>query len=208
MKTQIWNKTTIIWGVDYIFPWETDIPIDNHSKGKKKAFHSIPTLRIISLPGREPERQGLIEVRISEGYFRPTTRRQEIISRLRSLDASIVEISDGNGPTDPFRLTYRLKKGEQFCNSAIKKAALIMKLFKVEDEKKYKLANFIIIQETLVKTKTGWVPYGDYLRHKHRLPQICSLYKYPLKLEGGLIVKFDYQRSVSNFLQAAEGKPA
>ena len=199
MKTQIWNRTTIVWDFDHILGPKTNIPVDDWNT-KEKLFHTLVGLRAISLPDRDPERRGVIEVTVYRVSIGPTTKRQEIISRLETLDDSIVTVDDGRF-ANPIKITYRLKNGESFCDSAIKKAELILKKFGIKDKDKYFLCNFIPIQETLVRTKdAGWIPYGDYLRHKHKLPQLCSLYKNSIRLEGGLVIRMDYQESPSNFL--------
>lgn len=205
MKTQIWNRTTIVWNADYFMGgFQTNLPVDDWHDKKEKFFHKINDLRIISLPGKGDNRQAIIKIQIFRFSAGPTTKREEILIRLKNLDASILEAKDANGIGWNFQASYRLDKGESFCDSAIKKAQQILRSFGVEDKDRFILADFLPLQETLVKTKKdSWVPYGDYLRHKHKLPQVCSLYKKKIALDGGLVMHMDYQQSPSNFLHTS-----
>lgn len=200
MKAQIYNKTTIVWGISNVSELKTNIPV-NDWHNEDIHFHTITCLRISSCFNAEiNNRQAIIKIGISRVSIGPTTMRREIISRLKRLDETILRVSN-KGFTKPFEVSYYLKNGESFCDSAIKKAELIFKIFGVEDKDKYILCNFLPIQETLIKTKRNYfVPYGDFLRKKHKLPQLCSLQTETLKLDGDLIIKMEYKKSESNWL--------
>ncbi len=201
MKTQIYDKTTMVWGISHVSSLKTNIPVDDWHDKKDKHFHTIEDLRIIScFNERQDNRQALIKISLFRVSIGPTTKRQEIIARLENLDESVIKVID-NEFTKPFEISYYLRNGESFCDSAINKAELIFKTFGVEDKKQYNLCNFSPIRETLVKTRRdGFIPYGDYLRKKHGLPQLCSLQTETIRLDGGLTIRMEYQESESNWL--------
>jgi hypothetical protein len=205
MKTQIWNRTTIVWGMSSLFDVKTNIPVDDWYDKKEKLFYTVHDLRVTSSPDQDHDRRGVIKLKIFRVSVGATTQRAEIISRLGKLDDSILNVSDGNGYIDPFKVTYQLKKGESFCDSAFKKVRLIFERFGIEDEKGYILSNFMPIQETLVKTKkNGWIPFGDYLRLKQKLPQMCSMYKTAISIDD-LNIIINYQKAESNWLHHING---
>jgi len=205
MKTQIWNKTTIVWHLDYHYDAKTNIEISDIEPlgppvNRGVMFHTLGGLRITSNFSEDRIRTATLGLKIARYTTGPTFERTEIISRLKNLDESISEVTDDDGFSDRFQLIYTLQNGESFCDSAINKVKKLFKAFGVEDKDNFHLADFIVIQETLVKTKKdGWIPYGDYLRNKYKLPQVCSLYKRSIEIDGNLVINIEYKKSASNF---------
>lgn len=202
MKTQIWNKTTIFWDMPEgdLIEKKTNIPVDDWHDKRKKYFHAVTGMQIVSnLNEREEDRTATIILEIKRATCPPTTKRGEIISRLEKLDDSIISVINEEFE-HTFKVNYKLESRESFCDSAINKARLVLKALGIDDQKGFILSNFLPIQETLVKTQNGWVPYGDYLRHKHELPPVCFLYDRKIRIDG-LEIKINYPNSLSNLLQ-------
>lgn len=199
MKPQIWDRTIIVWEMNQPFGIETNIPVDDWHEKKVNYVHTLHELRAISMPDKEHIRKGIIQLQFMRVAIGPTTMRSEIISRLQNLDSSILDVSDGRGFCDFFTITYQLRNGESFCESAFEKVEFIFKSFGVKDEKHFILSNFMPIRETLVKTKKdGWIPFGDYLRSKLKLPQLCGLHGRKMVVDD-LIISINYKKSPSNF---------
>jgi bisphosphoglycerate-independent phosphoglycerate mutase (AlkP superfamily) len=200
MKTQIWNRTTIVWDAnDFSDEFKTNIRITHWPK-RAKMFYQLIDLKIFSNFNNDRSRTATIRMKITQFSSSSEDVRQEIIFRLMRLDKTILRVSSDDNFVGTFEIQYALQNRESFCDSAIKKAKEIFKVLGIKDKDKFILANFIPIQETLVKTKSdGWIPYGDYLRNKYKLPQACSLYNRAIRLDGDLIITVDYQKAESNF---------
>lgn len=199
MKTQIWNKTTIFWDMPL---WsfgdiKINIPVYNWGNKEKECFHSLVEMKIVSnFNKRREARTAAIILKIEGLLMPPATDRDEIISLLEKIDDSITSVSNEKFSNN-FIVNYRLKNRESFCDSAINKADLVLKTLGIADQKRFILSDFLPIQETLVKTTDGWIPYGDYLRFKHNLKPICTLYDRKIR-DNDLEIKINYRNSPSN----------
>ena len=196
--TKIWDKTSIIWEFGSYGKGNTNVPVTDWHDKSEEHFHRLQSMRIISLgdPNEKGERQALIELEIFRVVVSPGTERNKIVSLLMGFDPTArgVEAKD-HSPC--FSVKYALKQGENFSDSAIDRAAKMLKALGVSDDRGLKIANFIILRESLVKTRDGWIPYEDYLRKRHGLKQVCTLWGKTIKI-GGLKFSISYKGAESN----------
>ncbi len=194
MKT--WNKTTVVWNFSWTSRSATNIPVTDW-KNKEEHFHELVGLSVNSVYGKE-QREAEMHVTIARVSIGPTTQRDEIIRKLMNFDVRISGVKD-NGYTEPFLVRYFIAKGETFSESAIKMAKALFETLGIDDKKNFRIADFLINQESLVITKDGYIPYADYLRKKQGLPQICMMWGQKFKL-GNLTFSMDYKNAESNIM--------
>jgi hypothetical protein len=70
-----------------------------------------------------------------------------------------------------FRVTFDLKKGEQFTDAAIEVASFIFHKLGIKDREalKHHLGLFITRQETLLLVAGDWIPFEQHVRHQYGL---------------------------------------
>jgi hypothetical protein len=199
MKLKIWNKTTIVWGLDDgMFALNTDILVDDWIDKKQKYFHTLVGMRVVSL-NESGQREALMELTIRRVSIGPTTALAKITERLMHFDPSVIGVHN-KLYTDSFTVRYRLNEKENFCDSAISRARQLFTKLGIEDKDDDRLANFLTIQESLVKDKKDFIPFADYLRQKHGLKQSCDLWGRKIDL-GNAIYTISYPEAESNWLR-------
>ncbi|MCA9351869.1 hypothetical protein KC866_00550 [Patescibacteria group bacterium] len=199
MGLKIWNRTTIVWENSPITKPQTNIRVKDWKDESKNYFHTIDNLQITSLD-ENGQREGLITLDIWRVSISPTTERQFIVEKLMCFDEGIIGVKAEKNKTK-FSIRYQIQKGENFSDSAIRMAKQLFSCLGIIDKDFRYLSNFIVVRESLVRTKEkGLIPYSDYLRHKHELPQWCSLWGTRLEVNG-LSMVISYKNAESNWLK-------
>ena len=197
MKPKIWNRTTIVWNFSNVNTGKTNIPVDDWHDEKEKFFHSVHGLQIMSL-NEDGGREALMKIRIFRVSIAPTTCHEKIVSKLMNFVPGITGVHTKEY-SETFSVRYTLGTGETFCDSAINAAKALFEALGIEDKGGYIITNFLAIQENLVKTEKGVIPFSDYLREKHGLKQHCSLWKRNIQIEGATF-NINYGKAESNWL--------
>ena len=186
----------MIWGINRTVRYKTNIPVFDQTG----EFCFLSRLSITSAPQEKSSRKGTIKIGVTFGQPYDRSVMLETIRRLlMGLDNSIVDVFCGKCDGD-FSVVYKLRGSESFCNSAIRKAKLLLEKFGIKDEGSFTLSDFVSIQDTLVKTPKGWIPHADYLRHQHGLKQCCTLYNQNIRIDN-LVIRIEYKGSESNVFE-------
>lgn len=168
MKPNKWQKTVITWNPHYNM--ETDIPIDD-LKGYT-GTHTVQNLKAISVTDTADttERTAILTFNILRGCIGPTTRKDEILKKLKSLSDSkrdfYVNVSAdefGGG----FKITFNLR--DPFCEEVINFIRFFMSILGIKDTKDYHLSDFSIKSTTMHRQGEGWIPFEEYFKLTHGL---------------------------------------
>ncbi len=164
-----WNKTTIHWDVKSPNgSWSTKLKCND----EVNTYHKLSDLTLTSNPNH---RTAIISMVILDASSCLSERRMknvcdQLISAIERQGRMVsIKLSRFN----ILRLNFSIKKGEQFCDAAIKVARIILETLGIKDKKDHRLANFYVSQESMVSYKGQWISFADYLRIKHGL-RLCT----------------------------------
>jgi hypothetical protein len=183
-----WNRTVFDWACSHLDGWKTNIPVDDWHKPEEKHFHGLHRLRIISQPNN---RIAMAEVVVQRVAISPSTRRKEIIEKLRGAEPLRSTRVLEEDFCSIFQLELSLFRGEHFSDAAINIAKAICQVLGIQHKSKHSFASFVVYQETLVYKNEEWISFADYLRDKYGLPRGIH-YRYLARTEGNFLM-YNYQ---------------
>jgi hypothetical protein len=167
------QKTTMTWD---IYQLKTHMPVTDWHKPEEKHVHTIEKIVAVSLP----DRRGQITVNINRVAISPRDDQAQVMAdRLRqALQSEKTDVPQRDGAIfvkpperfyNNFEITFFLHDGDAFCEAAIKIVEAIFQGLGVEDERRYNLGNFKIVQETFVRFEGNWISYAAWLRMRYDL---------------------------------------
>lgn len=171
-----YERTQLLWNWSGILELKTDLPVTDWPHPGESYVHTIASIKALALP----DRAGQVTVDFRRVSISPNADARAIICdrlgealerhRGKSIDLRYIQLKSGRAQFDDFVLLFKLNDGRHFCEAVIPIAKCILDTFHVEDEHQFRLSDFKLTRQTMIKFEDNWITYENWLRIRYRLP--------------------------------------